>query len=127
MARNCKVSPASTVGLSGLTLTEVTVGALIVSVAVALLPLSAAVIVADPAATPLASPEPDWIVTFVVSEEVQVTEVVILPVEASLYVPVAVNCWLAPTPIERLAGVTAIEVRVREGVVGAGVPPPQPV
>src|SRR5205809_822842 len=92
-----------------------------------LLPLSVAVIVADPAATPLASPEPDWIVTFVVSEEVQVTEVVILPVEASLYVPVAVNCWLAPTPMEELAGVTAIEVRVREGVVGAGVPPPQPV
>ena len=76
--------PASIVGLSGLTLTEVTLGPLIVTAVVALLPLMAAVIVADPAATPLASPEPDWIVTFVVSEEVQVTDVVILPVEASL-------------------------------------------
>jgi len=84
VARNCRVPPASIVGLSGLTLIEVTVGLLIVSVAVALLPLSAAVIVTDPAATPLASPELGWIVTFVVSEEVQVTEVVILLVEASL-------------------------------------------
>jgi len=84
VARNCRVSPASIVGLSGLTLTEATVGPLIVRVTVALLPLSAAVIVADPAATPLASPEPGWIVAFVVSEEVQVTEVVILRVEASL-------------------------------------------
>ena len=30
----------------------------------------------------------------------------------SLYVPVAVNCCASPAPIDWLAGVTAIEVRV---------------
>ena len=29
-----------------------------------------------------------------------------------LYVPVALNCWVSPGPIDGLAGVTAIEVKV---------------
>lgn len=44
--------------------------------------------------------------------EVHVTEVVRFCVEASLNVPVAVNCSVSPAAIEGFAGVTAIETRV---------------
>ena len=52
------------------------------------------------------------IVAIVVLDELQVTCVVISRVVPSEYVPVAVNCWVAPAAMLGLAGVTAIEDRV---------------
>ena len=53
-------------------------------------------------------------------EELQVTCAVTSWLVPSEYAPVAVNCWVAPTVITRLTGVTDIETRA------AGVPPPFP-
>lgn len=74
-----------------------------------------ALIVVEPAATPVATPEAAIVAMLVVLED-QVTDVVRFLVEPSLYVPVAVNCWVAPTEIDAEAGVTEMEVRVAVGV-----------
>ena len=77
-------------GVGGVTEMVARVGALavIVSMAVPLLPLMAAVIVTDPAATPVATPGcawPEvWMVASAVFEEVQVAELVRFFVEPSL-------------------------------------------
>lgn len=70
-----------------------------------------AVIVVEPAATPVASPVFE-IVALLVFDELQVTEPVIFCVVLSEYVPVAVNCCVAPGAILGLAGITAIETNV---------------
>ena len=51
-----------------------------------------AVMVAEPAPTPVASPEVVNIVAIFALEELQATEVVTSLVELSVYVPDAVNC-----------------------------------
>lgn len=52
-------------------------------------------------------------ITAPVVEELQVTKPVITCVDASEYVPVAVNCWVPPpTVMAGLCGVTSIEDRV---------------
>ena len=64
-----------------------------------------AVMVAVPAVTPVARP----LLLTVATEglgEFQVTDSVILRVDPSENVPVAVNCWLTPTGTVRLLGVT---------------------
>jgi hypothetical protein len=82
-----------------------------VRVAVPEILLKAAVMVEEPAATPVASP---LLLTVAVDvlDEVQVTCEVISWVVESEYVPVAVNCWVAPAAMLAVAGVTAIEDRV---------------
>jgi len=85
--------------------------AVTVRVAVPDLPLKAAVMVEEPAATPVARP-PLTIVATDVVPEVQVTCEVIFWVDVSEYVPVAVNCWVFPAGTLGLAGVTAIEDKV---------------
>src|SRR5256885_12572923 len=80
-----------------------------------------AVICVVPAATPVASPPDAVMVAVAVVPEAHVTVDVISAVELSLYVPVAVNCCVAPTfKFAGVAGVTAIELRVF--VVGCGEP-----
>src|SRR5256885_6408128 len=80
-----------------------------------------AVICVVPAATPVASPPEAVMVAVAVVPDAHVTVVVMSAVELSLYVPVAVNCCVAPTfKFAGVAGVTAIEVRVF--VVGCGGP-----
>ena len=82
-----------------------------------------------PVATPVARP---WlplvllIVAMPVSDEAHVTDVVRFWVLPSLKVPVAVNCWVPPTPIEGFAGVTAKACNTRAGatVTVAVVLPP---
>jgi hypothetical protein len=96
----------------GVTATEERVG-VTVRVAVPFTPLRVAVRVVEPAATPVASP--DGAVATVGFELVQVAVVVTFPVVPSLYVAVAANCWVAPTAILAVAGVTAIEVSVATG------------
>jgi len=70
-------------------------------------PNVAAMVVA-PAETAVASP-PELTVATAVCDEVQLTCVVKSLVVASEYVPVAVNCCVAPTAMLGLAGVTAME------------------
>lgn len=87
-----------------------------------------AVIVLVPTAMAVARPfEPValLIVATVVVFELQVTVVVMSWVEVSEYVPVAVNCWCAPTIMLGLTGVTAMETRVA-GVTVSVVEPETP-
>jgi len=74
-----------------------------------------AVIVVVPAATAVASPDAFMVATAVFEDD-HVTWLVMFWVLLSEYVPVAVNCWVAPATIEGFAGVTAIEFRVAGGV-----------
>jgi hypothetical protein len=57
-----------------------------------------------------------------VSVELQVTCVVILKLVPSEYVPVAVNCWVAPIGMLGLAGVINMEERVAEFTVRVVLP-----
>jgi hypothetical protein len=81
-----------------------------------------AVIVVDPATTAVAIPVVAIVAT-VVLVELQVTVAVRSAVELSEYVPVAVNCWVAPTVLLGLAGVTAMDESVGV-VVGVAVAVP---
>jgi hypothetical protein len=70
-----------------------------------------AVISVEPVAIPYVRPVLDIVATLVF-DELQVTELVKSRVVLSEYVPVAINCCVAPIAILGLAGVTAIEVSV---------------
>ena len=82
---NCCVAPATMLGLAGVTAMDerVLAAAVTVSVAVPLTPFSAAVMVDEPAATPVANPL-ELIVAAAVFDEVHVAVVVTLAVELSL-------------------------------------------
>jgi hypothetical protein len=121
VAANCWVLPAGTLGVSGVTDTEDNVALVTVRVAVPVLPLKAAVMVAVPAATPVARPLL-LIVAADVGSEVQVACVVIFWVVESEYVPVAVNCWVFPAAMLAVAGVTAMEDMVAAVTVRVAVP-----
>jgi hypothetical protein len=82
--------------------------------AIPLTPLRDAVIVVEPAATAVARPEVFTVAT-AVFELVQLTLPVRSAVEPSLYLPVAVNCWVAFAAMLPVAGETAMEVRVATG------------
>jgi hypothetical protein len=73
-----------------------------------------AVMVVEPAATAEASPAA-LIVATAVLEDAHVTCVVMFCVVLSEYVPVAVNCCVAPAWMLGFAGVTAIDVSVAAG------------
>jgi hypothetical protein len=110
-AVNCLVFPAGTLGLAGVTAIEDRVaGVTVMVVFPAILP-DAAVMVAIPATTAVASPVLLTVVTEVF-EEAQVTCLVISWVVPSEYLPEAVNCLVLPSGTLGLAGVTDIEDRV---------------
>ena len=69
-----------------------------------------------PAATPVAKPLELTVATLVVPDaHVAVLDrFCVLP---SLYVPIAVNCWLSPFNIAGLVGVTAIDFRIFHSVM----------
>jgi hypothetical protein len=97
-----------------------------VRIAVPDFPLKAAVMVEEPAATPVARPLL-LIVAADVGSEVQVTCVVIFCVVPSEYVPVAVNGWVPPTAMLAVVGVTAMEDRVAVvPLLPVSPPPPAP-
>jgi hypothetical protein len=79
-----------------------------------------AVMVELPAVTAVATP-PELIVAVAVLEELHVAVEVSTFVDPSLYVPVAVNCCVAPTVIDDVAGVTAIEDNVGGGAIALTV------
>ncbi len=120
VAANCWVAPTETVGFAGVTVIKVREGAVWPeTTAREVLPVrlpKAAVMVAAPAETAVASPLPELIVATDGLDEVQVTCVVMSCVVLSEYVPLAINCWVAPTETVGFAGVTVI--KVREGAVG---------
>jgi hypothetical protein len=72
-----------------------------------------AVIVVEPAATVVASPELPMVATEV-EDELQVTPPLKSELVPSVYVTVATNCWLIPIPSVSPTGVTA-----SEAIVGA--------
>ena len=114
--------PTGTLTVAGVTAIEDNVTAAVtVRVAVPVFPPKAAVIVAFPAALPVASPLLT-IVAVVVLDELQVTWVVIVWVVPSEYVPLAVNCWVAPAATLAVAGDTAIEFKVAAVTVMVAVP-----
>lgn len=96
-----------------------------------LTPFSEAETVADPAATPVASPLA-FTVVIAALDELHAADEVTFAVLPSLYVPVAVNCAVPLTCMFALAGVTVIDVRLLGVFVWLVVeelpiwPPPQP-
>ena len=102
--------------VAGVTAIEASVGgggttAVTVRAAVPLTPLREAVIVAVPAATPVARPAA-FTVAVATLELVQVAVDVTFAVELSLYVAVAVNCCVAPAERLGAEGVRAMDVTV---------------
>jgi hypothetical protein len=81
----------------------------------------AALMVAEPVATAVARPLPLTVATGGL-DEVQTTCLVISWLVPSEYMPNAVNCWVAPTGMLGLAGVTDMEARVAEVTVRAVLP-----
>src|SRR5438270_10401261 len=61
-------------------------------------------------------------VTTVVSLELQVAELVTSCVLPSVYVPVAVNCWVVPLTIDAFAGFIAMEDTIGGVTVNVAVP-----
>ena len=109
---NCCVAPLAIDGLAGVTAIDFNVAAVTVSTSTGdVTPLSAAVMLLVPTPAPVANPVV-VIVAVVVVAEFHVTVLVMFAVEASLYVPVAVNCWLPPAATDGFAGVTAIDCSV---------------
>jgi len=105
----------------GLTDSETSVTAVTVKVADPVMEDELAVIVVEPAATPVANPVLP-IPAIVGAEEVQVAEAVRSCVVPSLYMPVALNCWVRATTTEADAGVTVMETRVAPATVSVVVP-----
>jgi hypothetical protein len=83
--------------------------------------IEVAVMVVVPAAAAVARPVLSIVATDV-SDESQVTCVVISKIVASEYVPMALNCWVAPTNMVGLAGITTMEDRVAEFTVRVVLP-----
>jgi hypothetical protein len=62
------------------------------------------------------------IVATPVAEELQVAVLLRFCVLPSLYVPVAVNCWVLPLAIDGFIGVTAIDTSVAAATVSVVLP-----
>ncbi len=110
---NCSAVPKVMIRLAGVTVMDTSVTPdVTVKVVEAEILSKVAVIVVVPTASGVAIPwEPDalLIVATGKADELHSTDVVISCWLPSEKVPVAVNCWAAPTPAPGLAGVMAIE------------------
>ena len=125
-AANCWVSPTGMLGLTGVTDMEDRVAEVTVRVVAPRdRPGKVAVMVAVPAATAVARPVLLTVATDVL-DELQVTCVVISWLVPSEYAPEAVNCWVTPTRMLGLAGVTDMEDRVAEVTVRVVLPEIRP-
>jgi hypothetical protein len=94
--------------MEGVTCNETSATGATVNVAEPATEDEAAVIVVEPVATPVLKPAL-FTVAIVGEDEVHVAEAVRSWVVPSLYVPVALNCWVRPTTTDAETGVTAIE------------------
>jgi hypothetical protein len=120
VATRGSVVPMANDALAGVTAMETSTACPTFSVAVPLTKPDVAVMTAVPTPSPLATPPPAMLAT--VEDEVQVTELVRSCALPSLYVPVAVNCWLVPLAIDALPGLTDIDTNT--GDVTANVAEP---
>jgi hypothetical protein len=120
-AANWVVSPTGTLGLTGVTDMEAKVAEVTVRIALAGNPPAVAVMVAVPGAMAVARP---WLSTVAtdVFAEAQVTCAVISLLVPSEYAPEAANCWVTPTGMLELTGVTETKNRVAEVTVTAVAP-----
>jgi hypothetical protein len=110
IAVNCWVVVTGIEGAAGVTAIDTNVSGVTVRLTVALLPPIAAVMTDVPLATPAAIPVAETVATPVSAEDQAIPgDVVTSWVKPSLYVAVAVNCWMPLTGIEGVAGVTATE------------------
>ena len=111
-AANCWVNSMGTLGLAGVTAMEERVAEFTVSVVLPeIAVVEVAVMVAVPATTAVARPLLLTVATEV-SDEFQVTCVVISWVDPSEKVSAAANCWVTPPGILGLAGVTDMDDKV---------------
>ena len=111
VAANCCVVPFANDELAGATAIDSRFGVVTVRRVEPDVDPDVAVIVVVPWVADAARPVFDTLATDDI-EDVHVAELVKSWVLPSLYVPVAVNCWVRPAARVGLAGVTAIEVKV---------------
>src|SRR5439155_531641 len=117
---SCTVAPTSTTAVAGLTVTDATGTIATVTLAVPLFPSLVAVIVADPAATPVTSPAADT-VAIAVFELVHATARPVSTFPAASF-SVALSCVVAPTKIFAAAGLTVTEATGTIATVTIAVP-----
>jgi hypothetical protein len=106
----CSVAPSAIDAFAGVTASDTNTGAVIVRPVEPVIAPEVACIVVLPVPTPVAKPVP-LTVAAPVFVEVHVTALVRFNVLLSLYVPVAVNCCVAPFAIDGFTGLTAIDTR----------------
>jgi hypothetical protein len=116
VAVNCWVVPPGTLGSAGVIVMEDRVAEVTVRVVLFETAPEVAVMVVVPAVRAVARPLLLTTATEV-SDELQVTNLVMSPPGATGNVPVAVNCWEDPTGMIGLSGVTSMEV-------GCSIPSP---
>ena len=121
VAMNCWVTPTDTIGLAGVITMEDRGEEITVTVVLPKILPEVAVMVAVPPKTAVARPVLLTVATDKL-DEVQATAGVISRVVPSENVPVAINCWVPPTDMIGLAGVTAMEDRVEEVTVRVVLP-----
>lgn len=121
------MAPARMLAVAGVTAIAVRVfaGAETVMLALPLRPPMVAVMVVEPAASAVATPEAVIFATFALASD-QVADAVTSWEEPSLKVPVALNCSVAPTKRLAVVGDAAMAVSVF-CEDGDDVVPPQPV
>ena len=117
---SCTVPPAYMLGAVGLTVTDATGTFATVTLAVPLCPSLVAVIIADPAATPVTSPAADT-VAIAVFELVQLITRPLSTLPAASLVT-ALSCVVAPTTTVAVAGFTTTEATGTVDTVTAAVP-----
>ena len=110
VAVNCCVPLGATLAEAGVTAMDRN-GLATVRVVVPLTAPEVAVIVVLPTAMAIAAPETLMVATAVLDDS-QFAVAVRFFVVPSLYIPVAVNCWVVPKPMDGLEGVAVIEVSV---------------
>lgn len=125
VAVNCCIVPKAIVAFAGLTAMETRAGAPTVSCAVPEVCPTEAEMLVIPCPALLASPAvPGLLLTIAtaVEDEFHVAVPVKSWVLPSLYVPVAVNCCVAPSEIEADGGLTAIETNIAGVTVNVAAP-----
>jgi hypothetical protein len=116
VAVNCCVVPAAIDEVCGVTLIELSAAEVIVTVIDCVTLPDAAVTVALPEPTPVATPLLDTDTT-PLADEVQLIELVKSCVDPSLYVPVACNCTDVPSAIDGFDGVIVTDTSVAGVIV----------
>ena len=121
VAMNCCVVPLAIVGLPGVTTTEMTVALVTVRVALPDTAPTAAEMAVCPGSTEVASPVPSTVAVAGVPD-IQLAVAVTSRMLASLKVAIAVNCWVVPSAMAGVPGVTAMDTIVAAPTVRSVLP-----